>query len=157
MAKLPALDPNTIEAFSGTSYPPPFDAVTEGRTKRRLTEALGLTQFGVNITELAPNGASALRHWHSHEDEFVYVLEGEVVLVTDDGEQTLGPGMCMGFPAGKPDGHCLENRTDQPVVIIEVGSRDMRDEGNYPDVDLHCRAGRYEKPVFTKKDGSPLD
>lgn len=156
MPKLPALDPDTIEALSGTSYPAPFDTATEGRTKRRLTEALGLTQFGVNVTELAPGGGSALRHWHSHEDEFVYVLAGEVTLITDAGEQTLEAGACMGFPAGSPDGHCVQNRSDRPATILEVGSRDMRDECHYPDVDLYCTPGRYEKAVFTKKDGTPI-
>lgn len=156
MLKPPALDPNTIEQLAGTGYPAPYDKATEGRTKRRLTQALGLTRFGVNVTELAPNGASALRHWHSHEDEFVYVLQGEVTLVTDDGEQVLGPGMCAGFPAGRPDGHCLENRSDRPALIIEIGARDMADECHYPDVDLHCRPGRYETAVFTRKDGTPI-
>lgn len=157
MPKAPALDPRTVESLAGTSYPAPFDTATQGRTKRRLTEAFGLSRFGVNITELAPGGGTALRHWHSHEDEFVYVLEGELVLITDDGEQTLGPGMCAGFPAGRPDGHCLQNRGDAPAVIIEVGSRDMADECHYPDVDLHCRPRRYEAAVFTKKDGTPLE
>ncbi len=156
MPKVPALDPGTIESLAGTSYPAPFDKATQGRTKRRLTQALGLTRFGVNITEMAPGGGSALRHWHSHEDEFVYVLKGEVVLVTDDGEQTLRPGMCAGFPAGKPDGHCLQNRSDEIAVIIEVGSRDMDDACHYPDDDLLCKPGRYENAVFTKKDGTPL-
>lgn len=154
--KLPALDPDSIELLAGTSYPAPFDGATEGRAKRRLTAPLGLTQFGVNITELAPDSATALRHWHSHEDEFVYVLDGEVTLVTDDGEQILGPGMCAGFPANAPDGHCLHNRSDRPALIIEVGSRDARDECYYPDDDLHCHAGRYEAAKFTKKDGTVL-
>lgn len=157
MPKPPALDPNSIELLAGTSYPAPFDEATAGRAKRRLTAALGLTQFGVNITVLEPESATALRHWHSHEDEFVYVLEGEVTLVTGTGEQVLGPGMCAGFPAGVEDGHCLHNRSNQRAVIIEVGSRDTRDECHYPDVDLYCRPGRYDAAVFTKKDGTVLE
>ncbi len=156
MADLPALDPNDIESRARGGYPPPFDKVTKGRTKRVLGAPLGLTQFGVNLTELAPGSASALRHWHSHEDEFVYVVSGKVVLISDAGEQVLGAGMTAGFPAGVEDGHCIQNRTDQPAVILEVGTRDMLDEGNYPDVDLHSHAGRYEKVRFTRKDGSPV-
>lgn len=156
MPKPPALDPATVAPRTATAYPPPFDKATAGRAKRALTRALGLTRFGVNVTELAPGAASALRHWHSHEDEFVYILSGEATLVTDDGEQVLGAGMCAGFPAGAADGHCLVNRGTEPVIVLEVGSRDMADEAHYPDVDLHCGPGRYETPVFTRKDGSAL-
>ncbi len=155
MPKLPALDPQDIVAKVGSAYPAPFDASTASRAKRALTQALGLTQFGVNVTELPPGSASALRHWHSHEDEFIYVLGGEVTLVTDEGVQTLTQGMCAGFPAGVANGHCIENRSEQPATILEVGSRDDRDKGNYPDVDLHCPAGRYQSPKFTRKDGTP--
>jgi uncharacterized cupin superfamily protein len=156
MADLPALDPNDIELRARGGYPPPFDTVTEGRKKRVLGTPLGLTQFGVNLTELAPKSVSALRHWHSHEDEFVYVVSGEVVLISDAGEQVLGAGMTAGFPAGIEDGHCIRNRSDKPAVILEIGTRDLLDEGNYPDVDLHCHAGRYETVHFTKKDGSAV-
>ena len=156
MLEKPALDPSTVEARTKGGYPAPFDAATDGRSKRALTDALGLSQFGVNITELAPGSASALRHWHSHEDEFIYVISGEVTLVSDAGEQVLAAGMVAGFPAGIEDGHCIHNKSDAPAVILEVGSRDMRDEGNYPDVDLHCRAGRYEKAVFTDKKGNVI-
>ena len=157
MLRLPALDPSTIEPRTKTAYPPPHDAVTRGRAKRSLTQPLGLSQFGVNVTELGPGAASALRHWHSHEDEFVFVLEGEPTLITDAGEQVLEPGQCAGFPAGAPNAHHLVNRTSQPVRYIEVGTRDARDEAHYPDVDLHCSPDRYNAPAkFTKKDGSPL-
>jgi uncharacterized cupin superfamily protein len=157
MTKLTALDPITIAPAIGSGYPAGFAASTANRQKRALTGALGLTQFGANITELPPGDATALRHWHSREDEFVYVLAGEATLVSDDGPQTLSAGMCAGFPAGVPDGHCIENRSDAPVVILEVGSRDQRDEGNYPDVDLHCPPGRYTGVKFTRKDGTPID
>ncbi len=156
MSRLPALDPSSVTPRTTTGYPPPFDKATQGRAKRALGKALGLTQFGVNVTELAPGAASALRHWHSHEDEFVYILAGEAVLITDEGEQVLGAGHCAGFPAGVENGHCIVNRSDEPVLLLEVGSRDMRDEGHYPDDDLHCPAGRYQAPVFTRKDGSAL-
>ncbi|HMJ53902.1 MAG TPA: cupin domain-containing protein [Polyangiaceae bacterium] len=157
MPRLPALDPATIESRTTSVYPAPYDAVARGRAKRALTQALGLTQFGVNVTELAPGAASAHRHWHSHEDEFVFVLEGEPTLVTDEGEQVLKPGQCAGFAAGVANGHQLVNRSSQIVRIIEVGTRDQRDLANYPDIDLSCAPGRYDaKAKFTKKDGSPL-
>jgi uncharacterized cupin superfamily protein len=156
MLRLPAFDPATIEPRTTTLYPAPHDQVTRGRAKRSLMQALRLTQFGVNVTELAPGAASALRHWHSHEDEFVYVLEGEPTLITDEGEQVLKPGQCAGFPAGVANGHHLVNRSSAMVRILEVGTRDSRDAGHYPDDDLHCPPERYTKPVFTKKDGSPL-
>lgn len=156
MLRLPALDPATIEPRTTTAYPAPHDRVTRGRAKRSLMQALRLTQFGVNVTELAPGAASALRHWHSHEDEFIYVLEGEPTLITDEGEQILKPGQCAGFPAGVANGHHLVNRSSAIVRVLEVGTRDPRDEGHYPDDDLHCPAGRYTEPFFTKKDGSPL-
>ncbi len=157
MTKRPALNPNSIEAVAGSRYPAEFAASTQGRVKRALTSALGLTQFGVNVTELIPGAASSLRHWHSHEDEFVYVLSGEATLVTDAGAQTLSAGMCAGFPAGVEDGHSIENRSDAPVVILEVGSRNDLDTGNYPDVDLFCQPGRYSSARFTRKDGTPFD
>lgn len=155
MLKAPALDPALIEPKVGSGYPAPFNVSTAGRAKKMLTTVLGLTQFGVNVTELDPDSATALRHWHSHEDEFVYVLEGEVTLVTDSGAQTLTKGMCAGFPGAVGDRHCIENRSGKPATILEVGSRDDRDEGNYPDVDLHCKPNRYKDPQFTRKDGTP--
>jgi uncharacterized cupin superfamily protein len=157
MLRSPALDPATIEQRTTTKYPPPHDAVVRGRAKRSLTAALGLTQFGVNVTELAPGASSALRHWHSHEDEFVFVLEGGPTLITNEGEQLLHPGDCAGFPAGVANGHHLVNRTSGLVRFIEVGTRDDRDTANYPDVDLRCEAGRYSgDATYTKKDGSPV-
>lgn len=154
MVDKPALDPSTLGSQTRTGYPAPFDKVTSGRSKRVLTQALGLSQFGVNITELAPGSASALRHWHSHEDEFIYVVSGEITLVSNAGEQVLRAGMVAGFPAGVEDGHCVQNKSAHPAVILEVGSRNMLDEGNYPDDDLHCLPGRYEKAVFTDKQGT---
>jgi uncharacterized cupin superfamily protein len=107
---------------TGTNYPDGFRDRVKGRLKRALGDLFGLDQFGVNLTELPPGVQSALRHWHSREDEFVYVLDGEPTLVTGAGEEVLRPGDCIGFKAGVADGHCLVNRTDRPVRIIEVGS-----------------------------------
>lgn len=157
MIDKPALDPSSIEPKTSSIYPRPFDQSTAGRSKRALAQVLGLSQFGVNLTELAPGSASALRHWHSHEDEFIYVISGEVTLVTSAGEQTLVAGMVAGFPAGVENGHCIRNESTLPATILEVGTRDMLDEANYPDVDLHCQPGRYEKPVFTDKQDNVVE
>jgi uncharacterized cupin superfamily protein len=119
----PALDPATVAERTGSDYPEPFREAVAGRVKRVLGEPLGLTQFGVNLVTLPPGCWSSQRHWHSHEDEFVFVVAGELTLVTDAGEQVLGPGMAAGFPAGREDGHHLINRSDRPAVYLEVGSR----------------------------------
>ena len=152
--KLPALDPADIQAAGGSSYPAQYKSVVVGRAKRRLGDALGLTHFGVNLTTIKAGASSALRHWHTHEDEFIYMLEGELVLLTDAGEQLLRPGMCAGFPAGKADGHCLVNRSGRDAVYLEVGDRNARDDVVYPDNDLVAR-GTPEGRRFTKKDGTP--
>jgi uncharacterized cupin superfamily protein len=151
----PAVDPRTVPARRGSNYPAPFRAVVETRAKRPLGDATGLTQFGVNLVELPPGCWSSQRHWHTHEDEFVYVLEGELVMVTDSGEQVLHPGMAAGFPAGRPDGHHLVNRTDRPATYLEVGTRrEDVDEIDYPDIDMAVRLldGRQE---FVRKNGEP--
>jgi uncharacterized cupin superfamily protein len=134
--KLPALDPQTVAEARGSGYPEPFKSKMGGRAKQRLGEACGLTKFGVNLVTLGPGGQSALRHWHTLEDEFVYVLEGEVVLVTDAGEQVLGAGMCAGYPAGKRDAHHFVNRSPRPAKYLEIGNRIEGDVGFYPDDDL---------------------
>lgn len=156
MPELPALDPATVESVTKSIYPSPYDAVVQGREKRPLGKVLGLTQFGVHLTRLAPGAASALRHWHSREDEFVYVIEGEVTLVTDAGEQVLTVGMCVGYPAGVANGHQIVNRSGSPALLLEVGGRDERDEVEYPGLDVRCHADRYRDPKFTRRDGSPL-
>lgn len=150
-----ALDPSTVPAREGSSYPPPFAAQVAGRRKQPLGDATGLTQFGVNLVELPPGCWSAQRHWHSHEDEFVWVVEGELVLVTDTGEQVLGPGMAAGFPADRADGHHLINRTDRPARYLEVGTRrEDVDEVVYPDIDLEVRQ-RDGRQVYVRKSGEP--
>lgn len=148
--QLPALDPARIKPRTVSVYPPPHDLVTQGRSKRSLTEILGLTQFGVNVTEIAPGSASALRHWHTHEDEFVFIISGRPTLYTNEGEQQLEPGMTAGFPAGKENGHRLVNKTGDTVVILEVGSRSDLDECIYPDEQLKCRSGRYDGAEFVE-------
>lgn len=134
--KLPALDPSTVKEIRGSSYPEPFKSRMGERAKKRLGEACGLTKFGVNLVTLGPGGQSALRHWHTLEDEFVYVLEGEVTLITEGGEQVLTAGMCAGYPAGKRDAHHFVNRSQRPAKYLEVGNRIEGDNGFYPDDDL---------------------
>ena len=134
--KLPALDPAAVPEARGSSYPEPYRSRMGDRVKRRLGEACGLTKFGVNLVTLGPGGQSALRHWHTLEDEFVYVLSGEVVLVSEAGEQTLGAGMCAGYPAGKRDAHHFVNRSAAPAVYLEIGNRIDGDNSFYPDDDL---------------------
>src|SRR6187549_2376948 len=119
-----------------TPYPPPFAARVARRGRRRLGEAFGLTQYGVNLITLAPGAQSALRHWHTREDEFVYVLSGEMVLVTNAGEQTVTAGHAVGFPGGREDGHHFVNRTQAPAQFLVVGSRIDDDDAFYPDDDL---------------------
>jgi uncharacterized cupin superfamily protein len=133
---LPALDPRTVAEVQRSNYPEPFKSRMGDRAKRRLGDACGLTRFGVNLVTLGPAGQSALRHWHTLEDEFVYVLSGEVVLVTDAGEQILSAGMCAGYPAGKRDAHHFVNRSNQPATYLEVGNRVDGDNAFYPDDDL---------------------
>lgn len=146
----------TDAALRSSNYPAAFAGRVQGRAKRALGDLFGLDQFGVNLTEISPGAMSALRHWHSHEDEFVYVLDGELVLVTGAGEEVLRPGDCIGFKAGVPDGHHLVNRSRMPARVIEVGSRFMdRDQVSYPDDDLAVRPDSSGKRRFARKDGSP--
>jgi len=150
----PAFDPPTLDVRTGSSYPAPFHKECAERVKRALGDAVGLTRFGVNLVRLEPGAWSAQRHWHSHEDEFVYVLEGEVTLMSDAGEQVLAAGMAAGFPAGVEDGHCLVNRSDGAAVYLEVGDRAPHDRVRYPDIDLLAEkhGGRYR---FTNRKGEP--
>ncbi len=136
-----------------SNYPALFAARVAGREKRQLGDPFGLTNFGVNLTRLAPGSCSALRHAHTRQDEFIYVLHGQPTLVTDAGRTVLSPGMCAGFKAGTGDGHQLINETDKDVVYLEVGDRLPGDEATYPDDDLKAQFvdGQW---VFTHKDGS---
>jgi uncharacterized cupin superfamily protein len=152
--KAPALDPATVQPRSTSGYPEPFRSRVLPREKRALGDALGLTKIGVNLTTLPPGKESSMRHWHTREDELVFVVEGEVVLVTDEGEQTLRAGMCAGFPAGAKNGHQVVNRSDRPARYLEISNRDAEDTAEYPDEDLALRRGPDGKIVFSRKDGS---
>ncbi len=153
---MPKIDPAKAPQGSGSRYPTPFDEPCRKRTWLRLGEAAGLTQFGVNLVRLAPGVWSSQRHWHSHEDEFAYVLQGEVVLVTDQGEEVLKAGDSVGFKAGDKDGHCAQNRSTADAVLLVVGSRSDDDHGEYPDIDLMFGPGRYSGDSgYRHKDGRP--
>ncbi|MBV6418532.1 MAG: hypothetical protein CMLOHMNK_03406 [Steroidobacteraceae bacterium] len=138
-----------------SNYPEPFASRVAGRRKQALGDFFGLQNFGVNLTTLKPGAMSALRHWHSVQDEFVYVLSGHPTLVTDTGATTLDPGMCVGFKGGIPDGHHLVNRSTEDVVYLEIGDRLPGDSGSYPDDDLQAVMGADGKWQFRHKDGSP--
>ena len=134
---MPKIDISKLETRVGSpNYPAPFQHACAGRHKTALGNAVGLTQFGVNLTRLKPGAASALRHWHENEDEFVYILEGECTLIEDDGETLLKAGDCAGFKANVPNGHCLVNRTNKDTLYLEIGSRAKSERAHYPDDDL---------------------
>jgi len=136
-----------------SSYPEPFASRMAGRVKHPLGDLFGLANFGVNLTRLVPGAVSALRHAHTKQDEFVYILEGTPTLHTDEGRTRLAPGMCAGFKAGTGNGHCLINETKEDVVYLEIGDRTPGDEGSYPDDDIQAAFvdGKWK---FTRKDGS---
>ncbi len=146
------IDPKNVPESTGSNYPQQFKSAVAGRFKKRLGDAAGLQNFGVNLVRLAPGSCSALRHWHTCQDELIYVLEGEVTLIANSGEQVLQPGMAAGFPAGDADGHHLVNRTDSDVVYLEIGDRTSGDSVNYPDDDLIAEA-KGNSQVFTHKNG----
>jgi uncharacterized cupin superfamily protein len=149
------IDIAVVQTRFGTGYPTPFDQPCVGRKRWKLGDAAGLTQFGVNLLRLPPGQWSSQRHWHVHEDEFVYVLEGEVVLITDAGEEVMHAGDCAGFKAGVADGHHIVNRSDSEAVLLEVGSRHPGGDGAaYPDIDLMIKAG---SAAYLHKDGTPYD
>jgi len=145
--------PKDLPANIGTFYPPPYDKPCRARERRKLGDAAGLTQFGVNLLRLAPGVWSSQRHWHTGQDEFVYVISGEVVLVTDSGEEILKAGDCAGFKAGEADGHHLQNRSDADAVLLEIGTRVANDGGEYSDIDMAFQAGG--PAMYTRKDGTP--
>jgi len=154
----PALDPATLPPRNVSGYPEPYRSRVLPREKRALGDALGLTKIGVNLTTLMPGKESSMRHHHTLEDEFVYMLEGEIVLRTDGGEQILTAGMCAGFPAGSTDGHHLINRGDRPARYLEISNRDREDVAAYsdPDVDLIYRQTPDGKGLFTRRNGTPF-
>lgn len=149
-----AFDPLDLPESNASSYPEPYLAANQKRWNRRVGNHAGLRNFGVNLTRIVPGGQSSHRHWHTRQDEFVYVLQGEVVLETDAGEQTLTPGLCAGFPAGAANGHRFVNRGDADVLLLVVGDRTQGDEVAYPDIDMKGRMQADGRYVFTRKDGS---
>lgn len=149
MAKLELKD---VPQVTGTNYPAPFDRHVKARVRQRLGDAGGLTQFGVNRIELPPGCWSSQRHWHAKEEEFIYLLAGEVVLVTDQGEEVLRAGDCAAFPANSGNGHHLINRSDVKAVYLEVGSRSPAEHVKYPDIDL---VWDEEANAYLHVDGTP--
>ena len=148
-AVLRALD---VEARNTTIYPPPYASALKGREKRVLGDHFGLTQFGVNLTTLAPGAWSSQRHWHEQEDEFIHVVDGAITLVDGAGEHTLTPGMCAGFKAGVANGHHLVNKSDRPATYLEIGTRSNNERSHYPDADM--KGAKIDgKWVLTRKDG----
>jgi len=140
---MPKIDVEAVPMLRGTGYPRAFAALSSGRLRQRLGDAGGLSDFGVNLTRLPPGVWSSQRHWHTGEDEFVFIVSGEVVLVSDSGEEVLRAGDCAGFKAGEADGHHLQNRSGQEAVVLEVGTRAPNDdECLYPDVDMRLTKGR---------------
>ena len=151
---MPKIDIDKVKVDTYTGYPEPFRQAVMGRERKRLGNAVGLDQFGVNLSRLKPGAASSQRHWHQHEDEFIYVLEGELVLAEDGGETVLKPGDAAGWKASVANGHCLINRTNRDAVYLEIGSRAARETATYPDIDM--RAERDDKGMrYVRKDGTP--
>jgi uncharacterized cupin superfamily protein len=148
------IDVSAVRAVVGTLYPPPYDVPCRARVRKKIGDAAGLTQFGVNLLTLPPGAWSAQRHYHTDEDELVFVLEGEVTLVTDAGSERLVAGEAAGFKAGDRDGHCLQNHSNATAVVLEIGSRVPGDSAHYPDIDLV--APPEGKPaIYTHVDGTP--
>ncbi|HEY2178975.1 MAG TPA: cupin domain-containing protein [Caulobacteraceae bacterium] len=146
------IDVAALEVLRGSRYPPPHDGPCAARARQRLGEAGGLTRFGVNLMTLPPKAWSSQRHWHSAEDEFVWVVEGEVVLVTEAGEEVLRAGDCAAFKCGDADGHHLINRSDSAARLLEVGGRDEADRCVYSDIDMVAEPG---EPRYGHRDGRP--
>jgi len=153
---MPKLDLSKVPVKSGTIYPPPYAAEVAGRSSLRLGDAGGLTQFGVNIVILAPGAKSSMRHWHSHEDEFVMITQGECTMVLDAGPTIMRVGDCAAFPAGNTDGHNFINHTDTEARFMVVGTKAPYEVATYSDVDLMVELSPGEKgrAHFTYKDGT---
>jgi uncharacterized cupin superfamily protein len=145
------IDPATVESVVGTLYPSPFDVPCRTRERKRLGDAAGLTQYGVNLLRLPPGAWSSQRHWHTGEDEFVYVLSGEVTLVTDAGEEILRAGDGAGFKANDPDGHCLQNHSGHDALVLEIGTRVADSMAYYSDIDMIAKPGI----GYAHRDGTP--
>jgi uncharacterized cupin superfamily protein len=144
------IDLSAVPAQTGSNYPHPFEAPCSGQSCQRLARNAGLTLFGVNLTVIEPGAWSSQRHWHSHEEEFVWVVDGELTLVTDTGEEILRAGDCAAFRRGDPEGHHLINRSGRPAKVLEIGNSDPQDHCTYPDIDMIADARGY-----THRDGTP--
>lgn len=153
MGEIMIINPDRVPENHGSNYPAQFKHVVAGRAKKRLGNAANLKNFGVNLVELAPGSASALRHWHEEQDEFIYVLSGEINLITDAGEEILTAGMAAGFAAGVANGHCLINRSSKSATYLEIGDRTPNEKVSYPDDDL---VAEYSSNgwIFTHQGGS---
>lgn len=152
---MPKIDLSALPVRSATNYPAQFAGIVEGRQWQSLGTAADLTQFGVNLVRLRPGAASSARHWHEQEDEFVYMVEGELVLVEDQGETIVRPGDAAGFKAGVANGHHFQNRSDRDVLLLEIGSRKPDEDGcDYPDIDLVLREG---DGTYRHRDGTPYE
>lgn len=148
---MPKIELANVPERRGSGYPAPYAQSAQGRIKQALGDAGGLSDFGVNLTRLPPGAWSSQRHWHTREDEFVYVLAGELVLITDAGEQPLRAGECAAFAKNVADGHHLVNRGSETAIYLEIGTRSGDDACHYPDIDLYVEDGK----GFTHKDGTP--
>lgn len=153
---MPVIDQEAAPLRTGSSYPEPYASEMGRRSARLLGDAGGLTQFGVNLVTLPPGTKSSLRHWHEAEDEFLWMVEGELVLVENDGEAVVRPGDAVAWPAGAPNGHHLINRSDAPARFLVVGTRAERETCHYSDVDLVAHFDG-ERSWFTRRDGAPIE
>ena len=153
---MPKIDIDRVPVKTGSLYPPPYNVMADGRIKQALGDAGGLTQFGVNLTRLPPGAASAQRHWHEAEDELVFVVSGELVLIEEGGETPLWAGEAATFKAGHADGHYLLNRSAEDAVVLEIGTRASEERCQYPDIDLVYEK-RSGKVRFTNRAGEPYD
>ena len=151
---MPKIDIDRVPFKKVGGYPGQWSTYLDNREKRQLGDVVGLSQFGVNITRLAPGGASSLRHWHREEDEFIYVLEGELVLIENSGETVLRPGDCAGWKANAPNGHTVENRTSRDTLYLEVGTRAKTEHVTYPDHDLVLKRDETGRKYF-HRNGEP--
>jgi uncharacterized cupin superfamily protein len=151
---MPKIDIASVKVEVSTGYPEPYRSAVAGRLRQRLGNVVDLDQFGVNLTRLKPGAQSAQRHWHTAEDEFVFVVEGTLVLCENEGETVLKAGEAAGFKAGVANGHCLVNRSTQDAVYLEIGTRAAREQAEYPDIDLRVRKDE-NGVIYMHKSGEP--
>jgi uncharacterized cupin superfamily protein len=152
---MPKIDVESVQVESSTGYPDPYRQAVRDRSRRRLGNVVGLDQFGVNLTRLKPGAQSSQRHWHASEDEFIYMLEGELVLCEDGGETVLKVGDAAGWKAGVANGHCLVNRSSRDAVYLEIGARAKAERVEYPDIDMLFRRDERGNH-YTRKSGEPF-